>query len=102
MKTGLKFQQQSFLLIFHTNLQNLKPIFGVGYSLVGIASRGFGCGETLGVYTQVGNYAQWIKRAKSALENCEKSDSCFNQDKVDSGLKNQQKPNFKKFRRLRE
>ena len=83
-------------------MQNFKPIFGVGYSLVGIASRGFGCGETLGVYTQVGNYAQWIKRAKSALENCEKSDSCFNQDKVDSGLKNQGKPTLKKNKEIAE
>ena len=62
-----------------------EPLFGVGYSLVGIGSRGFGCGERLGVYTQVGNYAQWLKRAKSALENCASNNLCFNQDKVNSG-----------------
>lgn len=55
-----------------------------GYHQVGIVSWGFGCASTYGIYTQLGNYVDWLKSAKESLDNCSSSSDCLDQAKIDS------------------
>ncbi|CAG5102275.1 Oidioi.mRNA.OKI2018_I69.chr1.g225.t1.cds [Oikopleura dioica] len=55
-----------------------------GYHQVGIVSWGFGCASTYGIYTQVGNYVDWLKEARNSLDNCSSSSDCLDPAKVES------------------
>ena len=47
-----------------------------GYELVGLTSWGYGCARTFGVFTQVGNFADWIHEAKTKLDDCANNEDC--------------------------